>query len=325
MRSLIPLGILLLIAPGLCSAETLAQFLEKNDIPTTGISAAELAAQIDGISSSSGNYTYVAWLKLNGELVTGTPQLIRYDSQSHAVSRADLARDGYDEEFCSGTVEGTEFVENYTILTTSISPSAVCAMVLGPKLRLVETLFGFGIEEISPGEIVLTEDMVHFAAVHDEHLLFVDLRSGTSAELFPPKGDALRTQFIEERARRVQSDNSCRQPAQEDADCDPNSFDEDIHFLASDGKGRFAIEVLRPSPENDPNVTFYLYQHSSHGWRYCERTSDEPKRFGWDRGDYSTFAGECTPNLAVKADDPSLNWGNVVVRPHHSLTERPKH
>ncbi|MGC2635976.1 MAG: hypothetical protein WA294_02285 [Acidobacteriaceae bacterium] len=321
MRSLIPLGVLLVIAPGICSAETLAQFLEKNDIPTTGISAAELAGQIDGISSDSGNYTYVAWLKLNGELVTGTPQLIRYDSRTHTVSRADLAGDGYDEGLCSGSLEGMQFVENFTILMTGISPSANCAMVLGPKLRLVETLYGFGIEEINPGEVVLTEDMVHFAPVHDEHLLVVNLLNGASTEVFPPKGDALRTQFIAERARRMQSEKACQQ----DDDCDPSSFDEDIHFLASDGKGRFAIEVQRPSSDDDPKVTFYLYQHSARGWRYCERTSDGPKRFGWDGGDDSTFVGVCTPSLPVKADEPASNWGDVVVRPHHSLTERPEH
>ena len=296
--------------------QTVGDLLHSAGVPTASFAKAETEEGINGTTAASGRYVYVVYLRVNGGLIAGYPHLLRYDTKSGLIRRSELKLGEKDN--CCGSPEGIEFAGDYLILSFHNTPSSSSIAVLDKRLRLVELLFGFGVYQIAPDQIVLTEGMVHFAPVHPERLRFVDLRSGAAAELYPPGGDLLRMRFAQEHKVHMPAEESCREM---NDPCDPRIYDEHISVLGADQTGRFALIAGRDAlhatrKEQNPvsvvsESALYLYRRRKNGWLYCEETisRDESRiLIGDNRNIYERVKSRCTPDKPVAPDKSTADF-----------------
>jgi hypothetical protein len=177
-----------------CSGETLKELLISNHLPLTPFSLLELAEEVQGIGNSNEHQTAIAYRKVDGEYLVGPTHLLKFDMTSNALLRSETTHDQAD--ICSGSSGAIYFIGKFTLLSTELSPSAECLLVLDKNLKLHKTLFGFDPVEVARGRVVIIEDMVHFAPVHAERLQLANLTTGVTTELYPIMNDALRTKMI---------------------------------------------------------------------------------------------------------------------------------
>jgi len=277
----------------------------------TSFSKAELDEIVDGAGANKDQYVYFAYLRTKGEMLTGKPQVLRYDQKTGAILRSEVQLK--EKVISLGSPDDVEFVDDYVLLSFHYNPSASSVVVLDQQLKIVELLYGFEISRVARNQIVMVENMMHFAPVHPERLEFVDLHTGANTELYPPKGDTLRERFALESEKHMPSVEVCKQL--ENDLCDPKLYDEDVSFLGSDGNGRFALVAARDAShatkKDEVPVTvasesaLYIYQQGKSGWLYCEMqvSEDEAKALiGQDKNGYDSVKARCIPNLPVVAD-----------------------
>jgi hypothetical protein len=302
-------ALLLAVLP--CRSQTaLREQLKTGGIPSSSFTDVELNEVVDGASAAGPLYVYFVYVRVKGEALIGNPHLVRYDRSAGTTLRSDLQWD--EKDGCCGSPDGIEFVDEYLLISFHDTPSASSVLILDQKLTLVEILYGFGIVRVAPDQIVLTENMRHFAPVHPERLEFVDLDTGAAKELYPPKGDALRKNFAREHRAHIPTEEICKQL--EDDPCDPEQYDEDITILGSDGKGRFALAVNRDAfhatqkDEAPVDVAsqsaLYLYERGKGGWQYCENkiSREESKVMVSEHDGYDKVKTACVPDLPVVVD-----------------------
>jgi hypothetical protein len=294
------------------SAETLKQVLLAKQIPITSFQESELNQNVQSLAAIHNETVFLAY---NAEPFVGPIHLAAYDRKSDAMLRSDLQVDRTDVCY-RGAVE-VSFVAEFILLSTSVSPSAECLFVLDDKLQRRQTLYGFSPVEVAPEQIVLIEDMIHFAPVHPERLQLADLRSGATEELYPPKNDLLRAELAREHAKHMPSEQTC---ARMNDPCEPDEFDEDISMLGTDGKGRFALIASRSAnhatKEEEPLETvaaqtvLYIYQRDRDGWRYCQEKIDDSviERLRSAPNPFDHAAARCTPNLPVIPDMSTVQY-----------------
>jgi hypothetical protein len=301
----------LFVLPNCYSQYSLRNDLTQAGIPLTSFSNAELDEAVDGTDASKQPYLYFVYVRRDGDSLTGNPHLVRYDQNTGAVLRSELQVDEKDNSCGSPLL--IEFVDEYLLLSFHINPSANSVVVLDQQLKMVELFYGFDMFRVARNQIVTTEDMIHFAPVHPERLEFLDLQTGTTKELFPPKADPLREQFARENGKHEPSDEICRQL--ENDPCDPELYDEDISILGADGKGQFALvanrEASHATKKNEVPVTvasqsaLYLYEQGKSGWLYCEKliSKDEANALVNVReNSYDRVKTRCVPNQQVVPD-----------------------
>lgn len=314
MRNLVCMAALLLIVSACRSQSTLREQLQTAGIPVESFGKAQLDEVVDGAGASHGRFVSFVYLRTRGEELIGFPQVIRFDTGSGLLLTSEVRPT--DQELCCGAPDGIDFVDDYLLLSFHYNPSASSVLVLDEKLKLVQTLYGFWIRRVAPNQVVMIENMVHFAPVHPERVRLVNLIDGKSLEIYPSKNDALRNQFDKDSQARMPS--ICTQRPEL---CDNDGFDEDCEFLGGDGNGKFAFECGRSASyqakEGEESVTYasddgiYLFEHKYNGWAYCERavTADEAKMFqgfsygkGEENRGYEIVKDRCIPNLAIVPD-----------------------
>lgn len=291
--------------------ETLGNLLQSNGIPQIKFTQAELAEGINGAAASKDGVTYAVYLKVEGEMLTGEPEVVRYDQKTGSVLRSSIKTG--DEDQCCGSPDGIEFVDDDLVLPFEYNPSAGTLLILNRNLQLVEIMYGFGVTRIAPLQIVLTEGMMHFAPIHAERLQFVDLNSGAAKELYPPMNDALRVAFNKKNKELLPPDNICR--LSDNDYCDPAMYDEGIKVVGTDGDGRFALVAGWNSShvikKGDDPVTIasesilYLYEKGKNGWLYCERELSDSEADALTSGStnyYQTVKASCKPDQKVIPD-----------------------
>ncbi|UWZ84824.1 hypothetical protein [Occallatibacter riparius] len=294
-----PILALVMVCAGCsCSAQTLGEELSKAGIPASGFSSTDLTQPVNASSGRDQGSNYLVYMRVNREnILSGFPQLVRYDSGTRRLVRKELPVG--EKENCCGSPNGITFTRSYQLLEFHLSPSASTVIVTDRSLKPVEILYGFGIREIAPDEVIFTEDMVHFAPAHPERIMLADLRTGASQELYPPKGDALRAAFAKEHKEHMPPHDVCI--AMNDP-CRPDYYDEAIEFLVANAPERFSIRVSRDAVHSmtkdaDPDSVasdraFYVYQRREGQWFYCS----QPLSGTTDEGP------NCLPSLPVVAD-----------------------
>ena len=312
-----------LLMTGSGHAETLEQLLMTEKIPLRSFRVDELKQSVNGATQSDQSKIVVAYRTFNPDnIFVGPPQVIRYEKVSGQIEQRRLPIGETDG--CAGAPDEVAFVDEFILVSISISPSAECTFVLNQRLVLHQILYGFRAARIAPGRIVLIEDMIHFAPVHPERLQVVDLRSGKTAELYPSLGDALRQQLTHENAQKMPPQATCREM---NDPCSPGQFDEDIRSLASDGNGKLALIVVQSvshalekeqPPETMASQTaLYLYQYVSSGWQYCEEEIDDSEIERLDqelKANFEKVATRCTPHLRVIPDMTTAHYNPFLTR-----------
>jgi hypothetical protein len=315
MRKLALMVVLLLAISS--RAETLRDVLKTGGIPEDKFTKAELDQEVNGWARHADQVVVAVYVRLKGEMLTGNPQVVRYERNRGVIQRAEVKPE--DEDFCCGSPGDIEFAGDFIILSFHIKPSAEAMLVLGKDVKQVTTLYGFNVREVLPGQIVLIENMIHFAPVHPERLELADLHTGARTELYPSQGDALRAAFASEHKKRMPPRLTCEKM---NDPCTPELYDEDIEFAGEDGHGNFAFTVHRDAvhataEEQPPNsiaseAALYRYSWNGNAWLYCEeKLSDRevqsltpaPGKIG----ETSTRLG-CTPNLPVTPDMSNADY-----------------
>lgn len=304
----------LLFASSGSFAQTLKEFLVGQQIPIASFSKAELGQTVEFLAAIHDETVFLAYQARKDDLLVGPTHLATYDRNSGAVLRKDLEVDNAD--ICSGGADGVAFFGEFTLLSASESPSAECIFVLDDKLQRLRTLYGFDPVLIAPGQVVIIENMIHFAPVHPEKLQFNDLRSGLNTELYPPKNDALRAKLAAENAAHMPSQETCTRM---NDPCDPAVFDEDISAFQTDGKDRFAFIATQSAnhatKEEEPPETvasqsvLYVYSRDQNKWLYCEQELEQSVIELLSSGQTTRFedmAAHCTPNLPVVPEQKQL-------------------
>jgi len=300
----------LIVLPNCYSQYSLRKELTQAGIPLTSFSKAELDEIVDGAGASKDQYSYFVYLRTKGEILTGNPQLLRYDDNTGTILRSDLKLKKEDP-YCCGSPDGIEFVDDYLFLSFHFNPSASAILVLDKNLKIVLNLDGFDVRKVAANQVVIVENMVHFAPTHPERLQWADLNKGVTLELYPLKNDALRNRFKQDLDKHMPA--ACKQSNQL---CDYGLIEEGCVYLGGDGQTRLAYECGRSASyqakEGEESVPYfsdsaiYLFAHNSTGWNYCEQvlSEDESKVLEDEKEKgYEKIKSRCTPKLAVVPDE----------------------
>lgn len=293
---------------------TLKELLIEEQIPSNSFNAEELNQTVgDTILSRDNNELEVAYNVLGAHSAIVSAHVVKYDKQSGVLQRSTLENGRLD--FCLGALSGMVKVGEFILVTSHISPSAGCVIVLDGQLDQKETLYGFGPLPVAPAGILLIENMIHFSPVHPERLRFVNLKGGTTTELYPPKGDAMRAKLARENAAHMPTPEICMKM---NDPCNPHLFDEDILGIRTGTGGRFALishqSAGHVTVRGEPPVVvasqwvLYIYEPVDGGWKYCESAVNHEEAMKWAQASqkrtwrFGDTAGRCTPNLPVVPD-----------------------
>lgn len=301
---------LLFVLPNCYSQYSLRKELAQAGIPLTSFSEAELDEAVDGTGASKQPYVYFVYVRRNGNLLTGLPRLVRYDQSTGAILRSELQLKE-DDPYCCGSPDGFEFLDDYLLLSFHYNPSAGAILVLDKDLKLLRSLDGFDVQRVAMNQLVIVENMVHFAPVHPERLQWADLSKNIALEIYPLQNDILRNQFSEDYSKQMPA--ACKKSLEL---CGYGRFDEGCTYLGGDGQGRFVFQCGRSASYQTKEMkepvnyasdsAIYIFDHSPNGWVHCEQAISEDEATALDtegtKG-YDKIKSRCTPKLPVIPDD----------------------
>ena len=291
---------------GCAGAQTLRDLLATSNVPSAAFGDVELATPVMGISKSDRDRTVIAFRNgaSGGAGLVGPVQVMQYDRVGDAAVRSQLQMKEGDG--CGGGVEDIYFVTGFTIVGTTTSPTAGCLFVLGPDMQLTQTLKGLSPVEVATGFVVVAENVGAAGAAQSPRLQMADLQKRTVSELYPPKGDSLRVKMAHENEKHIAAKEKC---ADAGDGCAADNFDEDVHSVATDGKGHFAFIVDQAARNAQSTVAeqkvFYLYTLGQGSLLYCEEELKNIDVDALDDGMQTNFLralDRCTPALPVAAE-----------------------
>lgn len=145
------------------------------------------------------------------------------------------------------------------LVSTHLSPSAKCTIVLGADLRLVSAFSGWKVAALG-SEIVVERSEIHFSPTHPLRLALLHVATGRERDLFPPQNDRLREQF-QQRLAALSNDDWCRE---NNASCDSQQMSTDLDkIVVSADAEALAIEVTFSSDGFGPTAQSQLGNENS--------------------------------------------------------------
>jgi hypothetical protein len=177
--------------PATSSAETLQEVVTKLDAPPDLRSLANLDHDITSYSVLDNPQWFVVAYYLQGssEALEGPLFVDRYERFTHQWRFASLfgdeTRAGASD--CLGSAVGIDVAADSFLLTTHISPSAECVLVLSTDLTVRTTLYGWPLATLADGSIVYHRSQIHFAPVHAAEIAVYNRKTGRSYTIYPSK------------------------------------------------------------------------------------------------------------------------------------------
>jgi hypothetical protein len=293
----------LFTTPEPCSAQrdhwpTLAEILRQNSVPFPPPEADTATAITSfGVVNEPSQFA-IAYYRDSGAVALTPPlYVLRYDKSAQQWYRREFNQGEVKAPFTAGLTPGQKplmvdclgsasisAAAGSLLVSTHLSPSAECTMILGSDLRLVSAFSGWEVAELG-SEIVVERSETHFAPTHPLRLALLDLATGRERDLFPPVNDRFRKQF-QQRLAALRNDDWCRKY---NASCDPQQMSTDLGKIAVNADaGAVAIEVTFSSEGFGPTAQlrlgnekcFYVFQLTPR-LKYREfRESDLQRMFG---------------------------------------------
>jgi hypothetical protein len=296
-RIVLAVACLVALHPGTASAETLRAVIATSDAPPDPRPLANLDREITSYSTLDNPrwFTVAYYLQGNSDTLEGPLLVDRYDRstrqwRSTSFSRGQ-ARTGPSD--CLGSALALEATADGFLLTTHLSPSAECTMVLSTDLALRATLYGWPVATLADGSIVYHRSQIHFAPVHAAEIAVYNRRTGRSYTIYPSKPyQAVRlseiaklTEFFD---AHVDWCNRYNHP------CDPESFDNalDGPVVTNSQTNSLAFVIDYGTDLADPGappvtaghrkvVYVFRYVSNEFGFQYREMLQSEvAARFG---------------------------------------------
>ena len=154
-------------------------------------------------------------------------------------------------------------------LTTHITPSASCTLILSPVPLLQTELNGWFLAAFPDGAVIYHNSMVHFAPTHSAELSLYDPATGESRIIYPLASyQSIRQEHIEKLRAVYDDPDWCNRLNHH---CDPERFTNAINgedavndstdslaFIASFYNTVFAAPGQTPVP---PTQVLYVYRH----------------------------------------------------------------
>ena len=293
----------LFTTPELCPAQqyhwpTLAEVLHQNSVPfpPPDVDKAMTITSF-GVVNEPSQFAMAYYRDSGTDALTPPLYVLRYDKGTRQWYRRKFNEGEMKASFtvgsppdqkalmvdCLGSASMSA-VAGLLLLSTHLSPSAECTMVLGPDLRLVFAFSGWKVAALG-SELVVERSEIHFAATHPLRLALLHLATGRQRDLFPPVNDRLREQF-QQRLAALRNDDWCRE---QNASCDPEQMSTDLDNIAVSADGEaVAIEVTFSSNGFGPTAQsqlgnekcFYVFKLTP-GLTYREfRDTDLLRMFG---------------------------------------------
>jgi hypothetical protein len=179
------------------------------------------------------------------------------------------------------------------LLSTHLSPSAECTLVLSADLAIRTVLYGWPLATLADGSIVYHRSQIHFAPVHAAEIAIYNRKTGRSYTIYPSKPyQAVRQAEIAKLTPFFDAHTDwCNQ---HNHPCDPELFDNalDGEVVVNNQTDALAFVIDYGSDADDPGappptvghrkvVYVFRYVSNEFGFRYREMLqSDVATRFG---------------------------------------------
>lgn len=290
-------AVCLAIFSGTSSAATLREVIATSDAPPDLRPLANLDRDITSYSVLDNPQWFAVAYYLQGssEALEGPLFVDRYQRSTRQWRFAAFSRDQTSTRAsdCLGSASGLDAAADSFLLTTHITPSAECVLVLSTDLAVRTTLYGWPLATLADGSIVYHRSQIHFAPVHAAEIAVFNRKTGRSYTIYPSKPyQAVRqaeiatlTAFFDQ---HLDWCNQHNQP------CDPESFENalDGQVVTNKQTDALAFVIDYGSDAEDPGappvtaghrkvVYVFRYVSKEFGFQYREMLqSDAIARFG---------------------------------------------
>lgn len=255
---------------------TLAEVLQQNSAPFPPDANTTVTITSFGVVNDASQFVIAYYEDTGTDALRPPLHVLRYDRTArrwhHRDFREGEAKAPFSPSFqpsqsrnidCLGSAS-VRAVAGRLLVSTHISPSAECTMILRSDLTLVSAFSGWDVAAI--GSLILVErSEIHFAATHPLRLATIDLATGIERDIFPPADDRFRKQF-RQRLGAVADDSWCRE---HNASCDPQQMSTDLGKVAVNAEANavafevtFDSEGFGPKAESEigSERCFYVFE-----------------------------------------------------------------
>jgi hypothetical protein len=289
--------------PELCSAQryhwlTLAEVLRQNSVPfpPPDVNTA-MTINSFGVVNEPSQFAMAYYRDSGTDALAPPLYVLRYDKGTQQWYRRKFNEGEVQATFTAGLPPGQKplmvdclgsasmsAAAGSLLISTHLSPSAECTIVLGHDLRLVSAFSGWKVAALG-SEIVVERSEIHFAPTHPLRLALLHLATGRERDLFPPENDRLREQFQQHLAA-LRNDDWCRE---HNASCDPQQMSTDLDKIVVNADAeavaievRFSSDGFGPTAESQlaDEKCFYVFKLTPSLKNREFRESDLVRMFG---------------------------------------------
>jgi hypothetical protein len=285
------------ILPVGARAETLRAAISKFSEPPDARSLVNLDREITSYSALDTEDVFAIAYYLQGHSPGLEEPLFvdRYDRKARQWRSATFSREqrGAGGSDCFGSLLDFSAAADSFLLTTHLSPSAECTLVLSTDLALRASLYGWPVATLADGSVVYHRSEIHFAPAHPAEIAIYNRKTGRSYTIYPSKPyQAVRQAEIAKlKAFFDAHEDWCNQ---HNHPCDPEWFDNalDGPVVVNHQTDSLAFVIDYGSDAGDPGappvtvghrkvVYVYRYVSNEFGFQYREMLqSDATARFG---------------------------------------------
>ena len=241
---------------------TLAEVLRQNSAPSPPDANTSVTINSFGVVNDASQFVIAYYEDTGTDVLRPLLHVLRYDRTARRWHHRDFREGEVKAPFspffqpsqssdidCLGSAS-LRTVAGRLLVSTHISPSAECTMILRSDLTLVSAFSGWDVAAI--GSLILVErSEIHFAATHPLRLAAIDLATGRERDVFPPADDRFRQQF-RQRLRAVADGAWCRE---HNASCDPEQMSIELGDVAVNVEAKaVAFEVTFDSEGFGPRA-----------------------------------------------------------------------
>ena len=236
----------LFTTPELCSAQryewpTLAEVLRQNSIPIPppDVDTAMTVTSF-GVVNEPSQFAIASYRDSGSDALTPPLYVLRFDKSAQQWHCREFDEGEVKAPFTTGLAQAQKprmvgcfgsasisAVADSLLVSTHISPSAECTMVLGPELKLVSAFSGWKVASLG-SEIVVERSEVHFVPTHPLRLAVLDVATGRERDLFPPVDAGFRKQ-LQKQLAALRDYKWCRE---KNASCDPGQMSTELDKIA---------------------------------------------------------------------------------------------
>jgi hypothetical protein len=293
---------------------TLGQVLRENSAPVPAKVDAGIRITSFGVVNSASQFAIAYYEDSGTDLLKPPLHLLRYDKSTRQWYSRDLGEGEVKAPFTTSAQPGgtpkaiaclgsasVSAVGDMLLVSTHLTPSAECTMILRPDLSMVSAFGGWEVAAIG-SVIVVERSEIHFAATHPLRLATIELATGIEHDLFPRPDDRMRNDF-RRRLAAVADYGWCRE---HNASCDPQQMSSDLGEVAVNVEARavafevtFDSEAFGPKADSEIGSEKYFYIFELDPLRYRE----------FDEFDMQPTFGAATPERLVQSENLQRIFG----------------